>query len=178
MQSEHVHQTKKGVKCVKVEFQSHKRFTIYKQRSGWNEQSIMMTELNTLNKEMCRQTRKICLVLDCAPCHLICNEPIPDLSNIKIVYIGRNMTDKLQSLDHNIIAVLKNKYKKWLNLESFKAEGNLSKFAKIKQMADILYSIRPAIGIYCWDNTIFKENNEPMVPEEIISSHIEAKGRV
>ena len=42
-------------------------------------------------------------------------------------------------------------------------------------MADILYSIRPAIGIYCWNNTIFKKNNEPMVPEEIISFPIEAR---
>ena len=40
------------------------------------------------------------------------------------------MTDKLQPLDNNIIAVLKNVYKKWLNLEIFKTEKMLLKFEK------------------------------------------------
>ena len=92
----------------------------------------MMTELKILNDKMARQNRKICLLMDHAPCHLISNEPIPDFPNIKIAYVGRCMTDKLQPLDNCIIAVLKNKYKKWLNLELFKNE-RLSKFDKIKK---------------------------------------------
>ena len=72
--------------------------------------------------------------------------------------------------------MLKNKYKRWLNLELFKAEGGPSKFEKIKQMAEILYSIRPEVGRFCWDDTIFRgKNDEPEVPEEIIASHAEVQ---
>ena len=77
------------------------------------------------------------------------------------------MTDKLQPLDNNIIAVLKNQYKKWLNLELFTKEEIPSKFDKIKKMTEILYSIRPEIGKYCWDSTIFRENEHLDVPEEM-----------
>ena len=110
--------------------------------------------------------------MDHAPCHLISNEPIPDFPNIKIAYVGRCMTDKLQPLDNCIIAVLKNKYKKWLNLELFKNE-RLSKFDKIKKTAEILYSIRPEVGQFCWNNTIFRRNGQIDEPEEMHNSHYE-----
>ena len=58
----------------------------------------MMTELNALNEKMASENRRVCYLIDHAPCHLIANEAIPDFSNIKIVYIGRYMTDKLQPL--------------------------------------------------------------------------------
>ena len=47
---------------------------------------------------------------------------------------------------------------------------------KKKQMAEILYSIRPEVGKFCWDDTIFRgRNDEPEVPEEIITSHAEVQ---
>ena len=131
--------------------------------------------MKVFNKEMSRQNRKIVLIMDHAPVHLILKEPIPDMSHIKIVYIAKLMTDKLQPLDCNLIAVLKNKYKRWLNLELFNGEEILSKFTKIKKMVDILYSIRPEIGRYCWDCTIYKGQNELEIPPEIIASHVEAQ---
>ena len=67
------------------------------------------------------------------------------------------MTAQLQPLDHALIAVLKNKFKRWLNLEMAKDEGVSPKFAKICEMTEILYGMRPEIGKYCWNNTIFKE---------------------
>ena len=43
-------------------------------------------------------------------------------------------------------------------------------------MAEILYSIRPEVGKYCWDDTIFRGRNDvPEVPEEIIASHAEVQ---
>ena len=113
-----------------MDSQTHSNFVLYRQKSSWNEQAIMMTELNALNEKMASENRRVCLLIDHAPCHLIANEPIPDFSNIKIVYIGRCMTDKLQPLDNNIIAVLKNVYKKWLNMEIFKREKMPLKFEK------------------------------------------------
>ena len=72
--------------------------------------------------------------------------------------------------------MLNNKYKRWLNLELLKAEGGPSKFEKIKQMVEILYSIRPEVGRFCWDDTIFRvRDDEPEVPEEIIASQAEVQ---
>ena len=58
----------------------------------------------------------------------------------------------------------------------FKAEGGPSKFENIKQMVEILHSIRPEVGRFCWDDTIFRgRNDEPEVPEEIITSQAEVQ---
>ena len=47
---------------------------------------------------------------------------------------------------------------------------------KIKQMVEILYSIRPEVGRFCWDDTIFRvRDDEPEVPEEIIASQAEVQ---
>ena len=60
--------------------------------------------------------------------------------------------------------------------ELFKAEGGPSKLEKIKQMVEILYSIRPEVGKYCWDEMIFRGRNDvPRVPEEIIASQAEVQ---
>ena len=40
-------------------------------------------------------------------------------------------------------------------------------------MTEILYSIRPEIGKYCWDSTIFRDNEHLDVPEEMIRSGVE-----
>ena len=43
-------------------------------------------------------------------------------------------------------------------------------------MVKILYSIRPEVGRFCLDDTIFRgKNDEPEVPEEIIASQAEVQ---
>ena len=42
-------------------------------------------------------------------------------------------------------------------------------------MVEILYSIRPEVGRFCWDNTIYKGQDELEIPPEIIASHVEAQ---
>ena len=37
----------------------------------------------------------------------------------------------------------------------------------------ILYCLRPAIGKYCWDATLYKGSEEAEAPEEIIASEVE-----
>ena len=74
----------------------HEKFTIYRNSSGWNERAILVNELKTLNNEMKKKNRKICLIIDKAPCHLLGKNPLPDLSNLTLVYIEKKMTDKLQ----------------------------------------------------------------------------------
>ena len=48
-----------------------------------------------------------------------------------------------------------------------------SKFKKIEKLAEIVYSMRPEIGKYCWDKTIFRDEKELDVPEEMIESNVE-----
>ena len=42
-------------------------------------------------------------------------------------------------------------------------------------MAEIVYSMRPDIGKYCWDKTLFQDENELIwdVPEEMIESKLD-----
>ena len=42
-------------------------------------------------------------------------------------------------------------------------------------MTEILYGMRPEIGKYCWNNTIFKGKDEVEVPEEIVTSYVEVQ---
>ena len=42
-------------------------------------------------------------------------------------------------------------------------------------MAEILYFIRPEIGKYCWDSTIFRESEDLDVPEEMTGSRVEVE---
>ena len=50
-----------------------------------------------------------------------------------------------------------------------------SKFKKIEKLAEIVYSMRPEIGKYCWDKTIFWDENELIqdVPGEMMESDVE-----
>ena len=86
-----------------------------------------------MNDKMVKENRKCALIFDSAPCHFVAAENIPDFTNVKIIYIGKLLTDKLQPLDNNYIACIKNIYKRWLNLEIFMTEEIPSKFDKLKK---------------------------------------------
>ena len=122
---------------------------------------------------MAAENREICLAIDFAPARLIANQKIPNLTKIKLVYIGRGLTDKLQPLDAAFIACLKNVYKRWLNLEIYKSEEMPSKFEKIRRISEILHTMWPQIGKYCWDVTVYKGNEDAEEPEEMIHSRVE-----
>ena len=42
-------------------------------------------------------------------------------------------------------------------------------------MTEIFYGMRPEIGKCCWNNTIFKGQDEVGVPEEIVTSYVEVQ---
>ena len=48
-----------------------------------------------------------------------------------------------------------------------------SKFDKIQKITQILYSMRPEIGKYCWDVTIFQGKEETEEPQKVIESYVE-----
>ena len=48
-----------------------------------------------------------------------------------------------------------------------------SRFEKIEQYSQILYSMRPGIRKHAWDDTIFKNGDEMLTPTEVINSQVE-----
>ena len=58
-------------------------------------------------------------------------------------------------------------------MEIFKSEQMPSKFDKMKKISEIVHSMRPEIGKFCWDATIYKGNEEPEEPEEMVDSREE-----
>ena len=48
-----------------------------------------------------------------------------------------------------------------------------SKFDKVRKISEIVHSMRPEIGKYCWDATIYKGDEEVEKPEEMVNSRAE-----
>lgn len=84
----------------------------YSNPKAWMNMEIMRAVLAKLNRQMVRQGRKILLLLDNVSSHS------PDLkesfSNIKVVFLPKNTTSRLQPLDAGIIKNFKVHYRKLL----------------------------------------------------------------
>ena len=94
---EYIHECpNQSSKTFIVNAEMHEKFTIYRNLCGWNERALLVNDLETLNNERKKKNRKICLIIDKAPCHLLGKNPLPNLSNLTLVYIEKKMTDKLQ----------------------------------------------------------------------------------
>ena len=73
---------------------------------------IFETVLGKLNRKLVFENRKVILFLDNAICH---PESMDDkFSNIKIVFLPKNTTSRIQPLDAGIIRNFKVKYRKSL----------------------------------------------------------------
>ena len=68
--------------------------------------------LSKLNRKLIFENRKVILFLDNATCHLESMDG--KFSNIKIVFLSKNTTSRLQPLDAGIIRNFKVKYRKSL----------------------------------------------------------------
>ena len=73
---------------------------------------VMQPVLTRFNRKLFLQQRKIVLVLDNATCHL--KSMIDSFSQIKIIFLSKNITSRLQPLDVGIIQNFKVKYRKRL----------------------------------------------------------------
>ena len=79
---------------------------------SWMQVEIMEKVIDTLNHQMRKQRRKVILFLDNATVHAT---SLTDMySNIKIVFLPKNTTSRLQPLDAGIIQSFKTKYRKKL----------------------------------------------------------------
>ena len=103
---------------------------------------IFETVLSKLNRKLVFENRKVILFLDNATCH---PEPMDDkFSNIKIVFLPKNTTSRLQPLDAGIIRNFKVKYRKSLVKYVLSRINDNASAAVIVQDENILIAIRGA----------------------------------
>ena len=81
-------------------------------KKSWMQVEIMENILEDLNRQMINQKRKVILFLDNATVHP--PSLIDKYSNIKIVFLPKNTTSRLQPLDAGIIQSFKCNYRKKL----------------------------------------------------------------
>ncbi|XP_057305270.1 tigger transposable element-derived protein 6-like [Hydractinia symbiolongicarpus] len=77
---------------------------------SWMTSDVMETVLTRFNRKLVLEDRKVILFLDNAPCHP--ESIIGQFSQIKIVFLPKNTTSRLQPLDAGIIQNFKVKYRK------------------------------------------------------------------
>lgn len=102
----------KNVKSLPVNYMANKK--------AWMTSEIFTTELRKWDLELCRQKRKILLLVDNCPAH----PDIKNLRNIKLVFLPANTTSKLQPMDQGVIHSLKTHYRKLLVLKTISCIEN------------------------------------------------------
>ena len=78
----------------------------------WMDSGIMKSILSRLYCKMCLEKRKVGLFWNNATCHPETLQA--SLTNIKLVFLPKNRTPRLQSLNAGIIKNFKHKYRKLL----------------------------------------------------------------
>ena len=111
----------------------------YYNPKAWIATEIMTSVLSKINRQMEVAKRKIILFMDNVPCH---PESLSErYSNIKVVFLPKNTTSRLQPLDAEIIRNFKLKYrKKLLEFVISRINDNV-KATDIIQEVDILKAI-------------------------------------
>ena len=100
---------------------------------------IMKSVLGKINRQMEVAKRKIILFKDNAPCH---HESLSErYSNIKIVFLSKNTTSRLQPLDAGIIRNFKLNYRKKLLRFVISRINDNVKATDIIQEVDVLKAI-------------------------------------
>ena len=107
---------------------------------SWMTSEIFETVLSKLNRKLVFENRKVILFLDNATCH---PESMDDkFSNIKIVFLPKNTTFRLQPLDAGIIQNFKVKYRKSLIKYVLSRINDNASEEEIAQDLNILMTIR------------------------------------
>ena len=100
---------------------------------------IMDSVLTKINRKMAPAKRNILFFMHNAPCHL--ENFVVSYSNIKVVFLPKNTTSRLQPLDAGIIRNFKVKYRKRLLKCVISRIDDNRKASEIIQEVDILKAI-------------------------------------
>ena len=104
----------KGPRCFKSINDPPRPISVhyFSNKKAWMNSDTMESILLRLDRKMCREKRKVVLFWENATCH---SETLQaSLTNIKLVFLPKNTTSRLQSLDAGIIRNFKHKYRKLL----------------------------------------------------------------
>ena len=104
----------KKPRCFRLASASDKlaEVSYFDDSKSWMQMEIMEKVLDTLHHQMRKQGRKVILFLDNATVHL--TSLIDMYSNIKISFLPKNTTSRLQPLDAGIIQSFETKYREKL----------------------------------------------------------------
>ena len=107
---------------------------------SWMISDVMQAVLTRFNRKLLLEWRKVVLILENATCHP--KSIIDSFSKIKIIFLSKNSTSRLQPLDAGIIQNFKVKYRKRL-IKYVLARINECSFAtQIIEDVNILTAIR------------------------------------
>ena len=107
---------------------------------------VMQAALTRFNRKLLLEQRKVVLIPDNATCHP--KSKIDSFSQIKIIFLPKNTTSRLQPLDAGIIQNFKVKYRKRLAKYLHARSNEYSSTAQIIKDVNILMVIRWAQEIW------------------------------
>ena len=141
-------------------------------KKAWMQVSIFNDILLKLNEIMRRKNRKIILLIDNAPVHLILDETKEKLDSVEVKFLLPNTTTELQLCDAGIIHSFKYHYKRlfiqnWINAYDDMQNGLIKKLSDYT-IYDALQNAAEAWSMVsfqtisnCWKKTgILPSNNE------------------
>lgn len=88
---------------------------------AWMTRAIFIEELKRWDRELNARKRKVLLLVDHCPCHLV-NRKV-GLQNIEVVYPPPGMVGDLLPLDHGVVQLFKRQYRKILMVHSVLQEA-------------------------------------------------------
>ncbi|XP_057308163.1 tigger transposable element-derived protein 6-like [Hydractinia symbiolongicarpus] len=115
---------------------------------SWMTSQVMETVLARFNRKLLFEDRKVILFLDNATCHP--ESMIGQFSQIKIIFLPKNTTSRLQPLDAGIIKNFKVKYRKRL------VKYVLARIQENKSATEIIKSVDILMAIQ-WVQDAWKE---------------------
>ncbi|GBC17233.2 tigger transposable element-derived protein 6-like [Rhizophagus irregularis DAOM 181602=DAOM 197198] len=168
----HKHKTPRAMKNL-----NYKNLPVYYfwNKKSWMQVSIFNEILLKLNEKMRRKRRKIVLLVDNAPVHLILDETKEKLDSINVKFLPPNTTTALQPCDAEIIHSFKYHYKRLFIQNRIEAYDNVQD-GFVEKLADYnilkLYRIQLKRGQCIEDEEVELENLIAFLPE---GDHLNAR---
>ena len=115
----------------------------YHNNKAWMTSELMQAILQGLNRRFVAKKRKILLFMDNAPCHPVDLDGM--FSNIKVVFLPKNTTSRLQPLDAGIIKNFKVFYRRFLLRHVVARIDGSNTATDIVKSVDVLLAIKWAV---------------------------------